>query len=80
HEFGHALHYLSSNVAYPTLNGGVRDYTEFQSQLLERWLPTDEVIDNYLVHYETGEPIPAELVEKIKAAATFNQGFETTEY
>lgn len=46
HEFGHALHYLSSGVAYPTLNGGVRDYTEFQSQLLERWLLTDPVIDN----------------------------------
>ncbi len=80
HEFGHALHYLSSNVAYPTLNGGVRDYTEFQSQLLERWLTTDEVIDNYLVHYQTGEPIPAELVAKIKRASTFNQGFATTEY
>jgi peptidyl-dipeptidase Dcp len=80
HEFGHALHYLSSKVAYPTLNGGVRDYTEFQSQLLERWLTTDEVIDNYLVHYKTGEPIPAELVAKVKKAATFNQGFETTEY
>lgn len=80
HEFGHALHYLSSNVAYPTLNGGVRDYTEFQSQLLERWLTTDAVIDNYLVHYQTGEPIPAELVEKIKKAATFNEGFKTTEY
>lgn len=80
HEFGHALHSLSSNVRYPTLNGGVRDYTEFQSQLLERWLTTDAVIDNYLVHYETGEPIPAELVNKIKAAATFNEGFKTTEY
>jgi len=80
HEFGHALHFLSSNVAYPTLDGGVRDYTEFQSQLLERWLTTDEVIDNYLVHHETGEPIPAELVAKIKNAATFNQGFSTTEY
>ena len=80
HEFGHALHYLSSNVDYPTLNGGVRDYTEFQSQLLERWLSTDEVIDTYLVHHETGEPIPADLVEKIKQAATFNQGFATTEY
>ena len=45
HEFGHALHYFSSNVEYPTLNGGVRDYTEFQSQLLERWLLTDEVIN-----------------------------------
>jgi peptidyl-dipeptidase Dcp len=58
----------------------VRDYTEFQSQLLERWLLTDEVIENYLVHYQTGESIPADLVQKIKAAATFNQGFETTEY
>ncbi|HSF17042.1 MAG TPA: M3 family metallopeptidase [Vicinamibacteria bacterium] len=80
HEFGHALHYFSSNVAYPTLNGGVRDYTEFQSQLLERWLLTDRVIEGYLVHHETGEPIPADLVKKIKNAATFNQGFETTEY
>ncbi len=80
HEFGHALHYLSSNVDYPTLNSGVRDYTEFQSQLLERWLLTDRVIDNYLVHVETGEPIPDELVAKIRNAATFNQGFETTEY
>jgi peptidyl-dipeptidase Dcp len=80
HEFGHALHSLSSNVAYPTLNGGVRDYTEFQSQLLERWLPTDPVIKNYLVHYKTGEPMPADLVAKIKAAANFNQGFDTTEY
>ncbi|QOL25712.1 M3 family metallopeptidase [Thalassotalea sp. LPB0316] len=80
HEFGHALHFLASNVAYPTLNGGVRDYTEFQSQLLERWLTTDEVIDNYLVHYKTGEPIPDALVAKIKEAATFNEGFKTTEY
>ncbi|MFT4536892.1 MAG: peptidyl-dipeptidase Dcp, partial [Saprospiraceae bacterium] len=80
HEFGHALHFFSSNVKYPTLNGGVRDYTEFQSQLLQRWLSTDEVINTYLVHNETGEPIPAELVAKIKKAATFNQGFSTTEY
>ena len=80
HEFGHALHYLSSNVAYPTLNGGVRDYTEFQSQLLERWLLTEPVIDNYLFHHETGEPISDELVAKIRNAATFNQGFSTTEY
>lgn len=80
HEFGHALHGLSSNVAYPTLNRGVRDYTEFHSQILERWLLTDRVINNYLVHHETGEPIPSALVDKIKRAATFNQGFETTEY
>ena len=80
HEFGHALHFLSSNVTYPTLNGGVRDYTEFQSQLLERWLTTDEVINNYLVHYKTGQPMPSELIAKIKQAATFNEGFKTTEY
>ncbi len=80
HEFGHALHFLSSKVAYPTLNGGVRDYTEFQSQLLERWLSTDKVINTYLTHVKTGEPIPAALVAKIKAAANFNQGFATTEY
>lgn len=80
HEMGHALHYLSSDVAYPTLNGGVRDYTEFQSQLLERWVLTDPVIENYLVHAETGEPIPDALVERIRAASTFNQGFATTEY
>ena len=80
HEFGHALHFFSSNVEYPTLNGGVRDYTEFQSQLLERWLSTDEVINKFLVHHETGKAIPAELVAKIKNAATFNQGFATTEF
>ena len=80
HEFGHALHFLTSNVAYPTLNSGVRDYIEFQSQLLERWLLTDAVIDNYLLHVDTGEPIPAELVAKIQRAASFNAGFKTTEY
>lgn len=80
HEFGHALHFFSSNVKYPTLNSGVRDYTEFQSQLLERWLSTDDVINNFLVHNETGEPMPQELVDKIKKASTFNQGFSTTEY
>ncbi len=80
HEFGHALHYLSSGVAYPTLNSGVRDYTEFQSQLLERWLLTEPVIERYLVHHQTGASIPAELVAKIQRAATFNEGFATTEY
>ena len=80
HEFGHALHYLSSKVEYPTLDGGVRDYIEFQSQLLERWLLTDEVTGKYLVHAKTGQRIPDALVAKIKAAKTFNQGFATTEY
>jgi peptidyl-dipeptidase Dcp len=80
HEFGHALHFFSADVKYPTLQGGVRDYTEFQSQLLERWLSTDKVINQFLVHYKTGEAIPATLVEKIKKASTFNEGFGTTEY
>jgi peptidyl-dipeptidase Dcp len=80
HEFGHALHFFASNVKYPTLNSGVRDYTEFQSQLLERWLSTDRVINQFLVHNDTGEPMPKELVNKIKKASTFNQGFGTTEY
>ena len=80
HEFGHALHFFASNVKYPTLNSGVRDYTEFQSQLLERWLSTDRVINQFLVHNKTGDSMPKELVDKIKKASTFNQGFETTEY
>ena len=80
HEFGHALHYFSSTVDYPSLNGGVRDYIELQSQLLERWLLTDEVVGGYLVHHETGESMPPELVARIRNASTFNQGFATTEY
>lgn len=80
HEFGHALHALSSTVEYPGLNGGVRDYTEMQSQLLERWLLTDQVVDKYFRHYQTGEPMPKALIDKINNAATFNQGFQTVEF
>ncbi len=80
HEFGHSLHYLASEAAYPGLDAGVRDYTEFQSQLLERWIFTEPVIDNYLVHVETGKPMPDELVAKIRRSTNFNEGFETTEY
>ncbi len=82
HEFGHALHGLSSNVTYPTLSGTAvaRDYVEFPSQLLEHWLSTPEVLQKYAVHYKTGNPIPQDLVDKISRAATFNQGFATTEY
>jgi len=80
HEFGHALHILSSQMTYPGLNGSLWDAIEFQSQLLERWITTDKVIDKFLVHYQTGEPMPKALVEKIKKAATFNEGFKTTEY
>jgi len=82
HEFGHALHGLSSNVNYPSLSGTAvaRDYVEFPSQLLEHWLATPQVLQRYAVHYQTGEPIPQELVERIKRASTFNQGFGTVEY
>jgi len=82
HEFGHALHGLSSNVTYPSVSGTnvARDYVEFPSQLLEHWLSTPEVLQKYAVHYQTGKPIPQALVDKINKAATFNQGFATTEY
>src|SRR5687767_1852765 len=82
HEFGHALHGLSSNVTYPTLSGTnvVRDYVEFPSQLLEHWVSTPEVLNRFAVHHKTGKPIPAELVEKIEKASTFNEGFRTVEY
>lgn len=80
HEFGHALHALAADVTYPSQNWGVRDYTEFHSQLLERWLLTPPIVEQYLRHHETDEPIPAELVAKLEKASTFNQGFATTEY
>jgi peptidyl-dipeptidase Dcp len=82
HEFGHALHGLSSNVTYPSLSGTAvfRDYVEFPSQLLERWLITPEVLQRFALHYKTGKPMPNSLVEKIKRSQKFNQGFATTEY
>ena len=82
HEFGHALHGLSSNVNYPSLAGTnvSRDFVEFPSQLLEHWLATPEVLQKYAVHYQTGKSIPQELVDKINKASTFNEGFDTTEY
>jgi peptidyl-dipeptidase Dcp len=82
HEFGHALHGLSSNVTYPSLSGTsvVRDYVEFPSQLTEHWLSTPEVLERFAVHHKTGKPIPKELVQRIDKASTFNQGFATTEF
>ncbi len=82
HEFGHAIHGLSSNVTYPSLSGTntTRDHVEFPSQVLERWLSTPEVLNKFMVHYKTGKPIPQALVDKIKKADTFMQGFDTTEY
>jgi len=82
HEFGHALHGLSSNVNYPSVAGTAvpRDYVEFPSQLLEHWLSTPEILNRYALHYQTGKPIPPELVARIEAANRFNQGFKTVEY
>jgi peptidyl-dipeptidase Dcp len=82
HEFGHALHGLSSNVTYPSLSGTSvpRDYVEFPSQLLEHWLPTPEVLQQFAKHYQTGQVIPQAMVDRIERAGTFNEGFETTEY
>jgi peptidyl-dipeptidase Dcp len=82
HEFGHALHGLASDVTYPSLSGTnvARDYVEFPSQLLEHWLAVPEVLNRYATHYQTGEPMPAALVDKIRRAEQFNQGFATVEY
>lgn len=82
HEFGHALHGLSSQVNYPSLSGTAvpRDYVEFPSQLLEHWLSTPEVLQRFALHYQSGEPIPQSLVDRIDRASKFNQGFATVEY
>jgi len=82
HEFGHALHGLNSNVTYPSLSGTAvaRDYVEFPSQLMEHWLSTPQVLQKFALHYQTGKPIPQELVDKINRTRTFNQGFATVEY
>ncbi|WP_370274646.1 M3 family metallopeptidase [Hyphomonas atlantica] len=82
HEFGHGLHGLLTQIRYSTFSGvdGPRDYTEFPAQILEHWAGAPEVLADYANHYETGEPIPMELIDKMNAAATFNQGFKTTEF
>ena len=82
HEFGHALHGLLSNVRYPSLAGTAvsRDFVELPSQLFEHWLMVPALLAEFARHHETGEPMPAALIERVKAAATFNQGFATTEF
>lgn len=80
HEFGHALHSLLSEVTYPGLAGTPRDYVEFPSQVLEHWVLTRPVLDRFARHYQTGEPMPQALVDKIEASRTFNQGYATVEY
>ena len=82
HEFGHALHGLLARATYPRFAGTAvfRDFVEYPSQVNEMWMLWPEVLANYAVHHETGEPIPAEVIERIEASATFNEGFGTSEY
>lgn len=82
HEFGHALHGLFATVTYPRFSGTnvFRDFVEFPSQVNEMWILWPEIIDSYARHHETGEPLPADLVERLRATETFAQGFATSEY
>ncbi|GAA1098800.1 hypothetical protein GCM10009642_41710 [Nocardiopsis metallicus] len=82
HEFGHAIHGLLSAVRFPRVEGTSvpRDFVEFPSQVNEMWALWPEILSNYAKHHETGEPVPADLVERLTAASQFNQGFGTFEY
>lgn len=82
HEFGHAFHGIVADGTYASLSGTnvPRDFVELGSQMMENWALAPEVLPTYAKHYQTGEPIPAELIEKLQKANQFNQGFSTTEY
>lgn len=82
HELGHGVHGIFSNVKYPTLamTAVSRDFVEFPSTFEEDWAQHPEVLGNYAKHYETGEPIPADLLDKVMRSRSFNQGFDTLEY
>jgi len=82
HEFGHALHGMFSDVRYPRFSGTSvpRDFVEYPSQVNEMWATWPSVLANYATHYQTGEPIPQDLLDRVLAADQFNQGFRTTEY
>jgi peptidyl-dipeptidase Dcp len=82
HEFGHALHGMFSNVTYPRFAGTnvPRDFVEYPSQVNEMWADWPQVLANYAKHYQTGAPMPKELLDKVQASSKFNQGFATTEY
>ena len=82
HEFGHALHGMLSDCTYEMLSGTsvARDFVELPSQIMENWAGEPEVLKTYAKHYKTGEPIPDELIEKMKASSHFNQGFATVEF
>lgn len=82
HEMGHALHGLMSDVTYQSLSGTSvpRDFVEFGSQIMENWMGEPEVLREYAKHYETGEVLPDEFIDKLQASSTFNQGFITVEF
>ena len=82
HEFGHAMHGILTNVTYGSMSGtsGPRDFTEFPAQILEHWASEPEVLKTFAIHYETGETIPDDLINKLLNASKFNQGFINTEY
>ncbi len=80
HEFGHALHYLSYRITYPGLSTTPRDYVEYPSQVHEHWVLSRPILDGYMKHVETGQPMPQALVDKIEASQTFNQGYATVSY
>jgi peptidyl-dipeptidase Dcp len=82
HEFGHALHGLFARVTYPKFSGTntYRDFVEFPSQVNEMWMLWPEILANYAIHHQTGEPMPQEFVDKIQASSAFNEGFATSEY
>ena len=82
HEFGHALHGLLSDTDFPSLAGTSvdRDFVEFPAQIYEHWLEQPEVLERFALHYETGEPMPEELLQRVLEAQTFNQGFATVEF
>ncbi|WP_429911804.1 M3 family metallopeptidase [Glycocaulis sp.] len=82
HEMGHGLHGILSNTDFPSLAGTSvdRDFVEFPAQILEHWLEQPEILQQFAVHHETGEPMPMELLERVLAASTFNAGFENVEF
>ncbi|MGA0806315.1 MAG: M3 family metallopeptidase [Pseudohongiellaceae bacterium] len=82
HEFGHALHGMFSSVTYPSFSGTnvPRDFVEYPSQVNEMWSTWPDVLKNYAVHYQTGAPMPAELLDKVLASQKYGQGFATSEY
>ncbi|MGQ0533081.1 MAG: M3 family metallopeptidase [Caulobacteraceae bacterium] len=80
HEFGHAIHYLVSEVDYPGLSNVPRDYVEYPSQVHEHWVLTRPILDQFARHYRTNQPMPQALVDRVHNAQTFNQGYATVEY